>query len=425
VQINQWGRGGYLEVWTTRLLSNVTASLIIVPAIVTAATGGFASLRWNGERLIEAAILVVALLSVTILVFDSELAAGATPALIYLPLPLLLWAALRFGPTGAAASFAMVAFLTIWGARRGIGAFGAQSSIENAHSVQLFLIFLSPMLLCLAAAMEERRRGEEALRTSDKRFRLALAATTTQRLARASRLTAMGELTASIAHEINQPMSAILYNVDAAEMLLDSGNERSGELREILQDIRKDNLRANEIIKHIRALVNKHERHLERFDVDPVIAEVLKLVSSNARQRGIAFESCVGQSGAIRGDRIHVEQVLLNLILNAMDAVAGLADNRRVVKISSFRSGTDVVEIRITDRGPGIPAEHFDSIFDSFFSTKRDGMGLGLSIARSLVEADGGTLTAANNTDVGACFCVRLPVEARSSGKAFDMTNVS
>lgn len=535
VTLNRWGQRDYWEVWTTRLLSNVTAAVIVVPAIATWSRGGLVSLRLTSrERMLEAAALMTILLTVTLVVFDSEIAASGPRALVYLPLPLLLWATLRFGPTGASTSFAIVAFVIIWGAGHGTGSFGTASPIENALSVQLFLIFVAPTLLCLAAAMDERRRAEESLRASDKRFHFVLEATkdsvyerdietgalwwsrngleqfgyhraasgdlfpswtnlihpedreqasdplTTalesgdplwesefrvrrrdgsyahvheqgfivrdsagrarqligtltdvterrdtdelgQRLAHASRLTAMGELTASIAHEINQPMSAILHNVDAAEMLLDAGRHDSVELRQILADIRSDDLRASEVIRHIRALAKKHETLFEPFEINELVFAVLRLVSPIARRRAIAVHAACAEASLIVADRIHLQQVLLNLIFNAMDAVSGLPDNRRVIHIDSSRVNAGEVLISVRDHGRGVPPERIDRIFDSFFTTKGDGMGLGLSIARSLVHAHGGRIWAENNREGGATFRVALPVqpgERRTGGAA-------
>jgi C4-dicarboxylate-specific signal transduction histidine kinase len=160
-----------------------------------------------------------------------------------------------------------------------------------------------------------------------------------QRLAQASRLAAMGELTASIAHEINQPMSAILANVDAAEMLLDTGQHGSDELRQILQDIRSDDLRASEVIRHIRALANKREIAFVRFDVNELARAVLRLASTTARRRGVALVSRFATVPLVHGDRIHVQQILLNLLFNGMDAVVDMAAGRRRLELSTAQTG--------------------------------------------------------------------------------------
>jgi len=530
VVLNGWGNTDYWDVWATRLLSNVTASWTVVPLIVTLAAGDFAWLRGSGRaRFLEAAALVAGLVAIAFFAFDSAAGAHLRP-IIYLPFPFLLWAALRFGPAGASVSFAIVTFLVIWGAGHDLGPFASRSHSENAHSVQLFLIFVAPTLLCLAAVVEERRRSAESLRLSDRRFQLVLEATRdsiyerdaatdrlwwsgnrliqfgyareacpadflswvrlihpddrertvlhlietlehgqqlwesefrlrradgshahvheqgfivrdyrgrplqmigaltditerrdtdelSHRLAHASRLTAMGELTASIAHEISQPISAILSNVDAAEMLLDAGEHNSGELRQILEDIRNDDLRASEVIRHIRGLAKKREADFEPFEVNGLIEDVLRLVSPVARRRGVVVGAELTTVPAVHGDRIYVQQVLLNLLFNGMDAMSAVPADRRFLSVGTECAG-DKVEVSVRDRGHGIPHDKMDRVFESFFTTKKDGMGLGLSIARSLIQAHGGRIKAENNLDGGATFRFTIPISTLSAADA-------
>jgi signal transduction histidine kinase len=229
------------------------------------------------------------------------------------------------------------------------------------------------------------------------------------RLQHASRLTAMGELTASIAHEINQPMSAILANVDAAEMLLDSGRLDAEELRAILADIRDDDLRAAEVIRHMRALANKRQAEPEVFDAAALVSAAMRLVEPIARRRQVALEWDVGPLPQVRGDRIHLQQVLLNLVFNAMDAMASTAPERRRVEVSAWADGGGMVEIAVRDHGHGIPEGSEERIFDRFYTTKADGLGLGLPIARSLVQAHGGRIRAENAFDQGAIFRFSIP----------------
>ena len=228
-------------------------------------------------------------------------------------------------------------------------------------------------------------------------------------LAHASRLAVVGELTASIAHEVNQPLGAILSNAAAAELILASGEDRSSDLREILSDIRRDDIRASEVIRRLRALLEKHEVEHQLLDLNEVLAEAAKIVDADATRRGVTFLITLARTPVvIMGDPIQIQQVLINLVINAMDAVEGLPVHRKVVlaKIDVFEKN---LELTVSDRGRGISAEDLPKIFNSFFTTKRRGIGLGLSIVQSLVDVHGGRVWAENGPNGGAVFRVALP----------------
>jgi signal transduction histidine kinase len=229
-------------------------------------------------------------------------------------------------------------------------------------------------------------------------------------LAHASRLAVAGELTGSIAHEINQPLSAILSNADAADLMLESGTDRRDELREILADIRRDDLRASEVIRRLRTLLAKQEVEQQPFEINEAMRNVESMLRAEARRRGVTLDiPPITTALTTVGDRIQIEQVLINLLLNAMDAVADVPEDRRTIVVS-VENGTGSIAITVHDRGQGITPEHLPKLFDSFFSTKSKGMGLGLSIARTLIEAHGGRIWAENGPGEGAVFHVKLPV---------------
>ncbi|MGZ5148364.1 MAG: sensor histidine kinase, partial [Burkholderiales bacterium] len=245
----------------------------------------------------------------------------------------------------------------------------------------------------LTADIDDRKRVEEA----------------NVRLAHVSRLAAMGELTGSIAHEINQPLGAILNNADAAEMILRSGKPPLDEVRQIVSDIRNDAVRAGEVIRHIRALMRKSELTIQPFDLNQAVNDVLNLVAVDLGKRRISVTQEVAPLPIIHGDRIHAQQVLLNLIQNAADAMADSPSSRRL-EIRTAPSADGGVEIAVSDSGRGIPADRMKRLFESFYTTKKEGMGLGLSIARSIVEAHGGRILAENRSGGGATFRVFLPL---------------
>jgi PAS domain S-box-containing protein len=230
-----------------------------------------------------------------------------------------------------------------------------------------------------------------------------------QELAHASRLTLVGELTASIAHEINQPLGAILSNADAAEMLLESSPPALDQVREILGDIRKDDLRASEVIRRLRALLRKREIEIRPVDLNEVASDVVLIVRGEARRRGITVASVAADDlPLVRGDKVHLQQVVLNLVFNGMEALADAPGEKRVtVRTALLENG--FAEIAVTDTGPGVLPERLPRLFDPFFSTKKEGMGLGLSIARSVVEAHGGQIWAENNPHRGATFRFTVP----------------
>lgn len=235
-------------------------------------------------------------------------------------------------------------------------------------------------------------------------------------LAHASRLSVVGELSAAIAHEINQPLGAILNNADAGEILLEDSDPPLEEIRKILADIRRDGLRASEVIRHLRRLVKKREMEPEKLDANLVVADVIALLAPESRRRRLAIGSVLpAEPHFVNGDRALLEQVLINLVLNAMDAMESLppADaarrSRTPIELGVARTRHGEVEVWIRDAGPGIPAARLRHLFDSFYTSKPHGMGLGLSIARSIMEAHGGRIQVENTAGSGACFRITLP----------------
>ncbi len=230
-------------------------------------------------------------------------------------------------------------------------------------------------------------------------------------LAHASRLAVAGELTGAIAHEINQPLGAILSNADAADLLLASGADRRDELRAILADIRHDNLRASEVIRRLRALLAKQPVDWHPFALNDAVRELEPVLRAEARRRGVALDLRLAATATtLCGDRVQIQQVLINLVLNAIDAANGLPEARRTVAVSVERDA-DQLALVVRDQGQGIASEHLPRLFDSFFSTKPQGMGLGLSITRTLVEAHGGRIRVESGagSESGAVFRVEWP----------------
>jgi signal transduction histidine kinase len=227
-------------------------------------------------------------------------------------------------------------------------------------------------------------------------------------LTHVGRVASMGELAASIAHELNQPLTAILSNAQVARQLLDGGAEDVAELREIMADIIADDRRAGEVIRRLRDFVRKDEARRVRLDLNGVVQDVVSLVRNDALVRNVAVMTDLSpETPPVVADRIHLQQVVLNLVLNGLDAMRDAVERDLLVATGVDPSGTPYVAVG--DRGGGIPDEDLRHVFEPFFTTKAEGLGMGLAIARSLVESHGGRLVAENNKQGGATFTFTIP----------------
>ncbi len=525
VTLNHWGNDGYWEVWRIRFTSNVLAALTIAPLIIS--TGRLRFSRWkkiSPVRWIEGAGLWLSILGITLVLF-AKLRGHADVAFLYLPVPCLLWAAIRFKFRGAAMAVAVITFLAIWGGTLGRGPFADESADQNALSIQLFLIFMSVPLLFLAALIEERDKVLKALREREERISLAaesanlamwtvdfergeswisengralyvlgpgeplsrelflsrvhpedrlkvsetmerarnstLSYETEYRLllpdgetrwhiargrylrnergqvseligiaidvtaqtkanldlrlqreemARLSRVALMGELTASLAHELNQPLTAIASNAAAGKRFIAHGF-RDLDLKmfgELLDDIFSDARRAGQLIHGIHGLVRKGEENRSAVDINQVILEVLRLLHSDLLGRSTTVQTDLGPGLApVSADPVHLQQVFLNLIMNSVEAMQQTPLPQRRIMIATA-ADNGFVQVSVRDHGVGLPETDPEKIFSHFFSTKPNGMGMGLTIVRSIVEGHGGEL-GAENVDGGARFFFRLP----------------
>jgi C4-dicarboxylate-specific signal transduction histidine kinase len=220
----------------------------------------------------------------------------------------------------------------------------------------------------------------------------------------------MGELTASVAHELNQPLAAILANAEAAELFLQHDPPALDELGAILADIRKDDERAGEVIRRMRSLLRKRELQRESLQINPFVEDVFRLVSADAALRKTALAGELSPYlPAIQGDRIHLQQVLLNLIMNSLEAMARQPPEKRRLTVRTRRSSDGGVEVSVSDSGPGIEPDNLPRIFEPFFTTKQSGIGMGLAIARKIVEAHQGCIWAENHRAGGTVFRFTLP----------------
>ena len=223
-------------------------------------------------------------------------------------------------------------------------------------------------------------------------------------------------MSASVAHELNQPLGAILSNAEAAEMLLEANPPDLGQVKEILGEIRQADQHAADIITHLRKLLKRgSDIDLQEFDLNDAVTGALRILSPEARRRGVALNpKGVDFALPVRADQVHVQQVLLNLATNGMDAMNEAASGRRELGIETALNGEAQVEVSVSDRGTGIPNDKIKDIFKTFYTTKQQGTGLGLSITRTIVETYGGKIWAENRAGGGAVVRFTLPlVKAR------------
>jgi two-component system, LuxR family, sensor kinase FixL len=231
-----------------------------------------------------------------------------------------------------------------------------------------------------------------------------------QRLTNVSRLATMGEMAAGIAHELNQPLTAIASYAQACDWLLARGNPDMDEIRDALQQITAQGLRAGEIIRRLRGLVRTPDALRVTTDVNELIEELRALALTDARVHNVrlTLELAPALEPAVL-NRVEIQQVVLNLVRNAIEALEGVPAERRTVAVRTERGAEADVEISVIDSGPGVDARILDRLFSPFVTTKPAGTGLGLAISRSIVEAHGGTLRYRPAHAGGACFVLRLP----------------
>jgi C4-dicarboxylate-specific signal transduction histidine kinase len=236
-----------------------------------------------------------------------------------------------------------------------------------------------------------------------------------EELGHISRVAALGELTASIAHELNQPLSAITINAGAGQRLIDRGDADLGELRDVLGDIVADGRRAGEMIRDIRAMVKKGSSPRQRLNLNDLVTNVVRMVNPNATLQSCQLETLLDPNlPAIEANPVQVKQVLFNLIINALDAMQDTPMANRKVVIATEWNGDGAIRTSVRDHGAGIPEGLRERVFEQFFTTKDKGLGMGLAIVRSIVKSHGGSIAVENADGGGACFHFTLPTSASS-----------
>jgi C4-dicarboxylate-specific signal transduction histidine kinase len=233
-------------------------------------------------------------------------------------------------------------------------------------------------------------------------------------LAHANRVTTMGQLTGSIAHEVNQPIAATVASAQAALRWLARPSPDLDKVRQLLTQIVKNSTRAGEVIHRIRELIKKAPPRQDLLEINEPIREVIELTRSEAMKNRVSIKTDLADGlPLIRGDRVQLQQVMLNLILNAIEALSGVSDDEREVLVSTGTAGSGGVLVTVRDSGPGLPS--IEHVFEAFYTTKATGMGMGLSICHSIIEEHGGRMWASANEPHGAVFQFTLPIPSNSA----------
>jgi signal transduction histidine kinase len=389
------GDRDYWKSYEQWFMGNAMAHVVVTPAVlywVFGATRDFQLPSW--KRCLEGGLLAAGLVLTGYLALNADpMEKGFAEVRFYAPVPFLFWAAIRFGVRGASGAIIVIAFLAVQAAFRGHGVFAGQSPADTAQSLQRFLLLRAAPLYLVAVLIEQMKRAEAAVQKQR------------MEMAHVARVSTMGQLASAIAHELNQPLGAILRNAEAAEMIMQQGSPDLKEVRAILADIRQDDQRAAAVIDRMRSLLKRRSLEFESIPLKQLLDQVTQLVRSELTTRGVTLRVTVPPGlPLVQGDRVHLQQVLINLLINGADAMSGFPPELRQLEVRVGLSDGEMVEIQVSDTGPGLSAEKLSHLFEPFFTTKSSGMGMGLVISRTIVEAHGGHIWAENNAEGGATF---------------------
>ena len=385
----------YWPAWDQWFMGDAATELIVTPALLYIVVQPFRNWRPpTRKQWVEGGLLLAGLIVTGYIAFHTEsVRIGLNEVWFYAPIPFLFWASIRFRMSGATGSITIITLFAVTAAIQRRGFFTGLSPNEAALALQQFLLLRAPPLYLVAILVKQTSRAEADVQKQ----RLELA--------HAARVCALGQLGAALAHELNQPLGAILRNAEAGEMILQQDSPDYQEIGAILADIRQDDERAAAVIDRMRSLLSRRDLQFKKLPLRELIDQVLLLTRAEMRSREVAVElNLPDQSPPVRGDRIHLQQVILNLLVNGADAMTGLPVEQRRLQVQVHDSGHAMVEITVRDRGHGLPGDMLTKVFEPFFTTKSNGMGMGLAISKTIIEAHGGRIWAENNIDGGAAF---------------------
>ena len=404
-----------LTTWRHWFASDGVGVVTVAPLVICLA----AALRRPPPRskLIEgvAALVVLAVMTGIIVLLPEEPWQTVVPSALLFPI--LLWLAARCRPVFAAAGAFMVSLTIVWTTTFGIGHFGDTGLPIDDRILQAQAVILVVALgaFILAALFAERRQSEA---------RLASANTLLER-ERDNKLMNIEAIVASIAHEVKQPLAAISLNGSAALQFLQESPADLEEVRTALTEIESDGRRAGEVLDSMRSLFRSVDQGRQPIDVNEITLEVLRSLRGELRDHGVVTQpELTFELPLVDGNRRQLQQVLFNLVHNALEAMGAITGRPRLLRVRTELLKPSAIVIAVQDSGPGIDPKQLDDIFDAFVSTKSQGMGLGLAICRMIVERHGGQLTASSDGTSGALFQVNLPIGSADGGLVGEMSPV-
>ena len=379
------------------ILSVATGFLLVTPVVLLWAHDRHR--LWNAKmplRNLEAGIMMSCVLAVGALALGIGPGIAQSPPFLLLVFLPLLWAAVRFGPKGAATALLVLAAMSIWATAMQAGPFVTITELP-VWTLQLFWIVLWAPVMLIASVIREREQALSELQQQR------------NQLAHVTRVATVGALSGALAHELNQPLTSILANAQAGARLLSQRPVDLVELRTIFEDIAHQDKQAADVIRHFRSLLKHDAVEFEQVAVDSVVRHAIALGHSTiARARVQVNTTIPADVPAVRGDPVQLLQLVLNLIMNACDAMSGRPVPERRLSLQVVCNGHHQVEVVVADSGAGLPADE-QRVFEPFFTTKAEGLGLGLTICRAIANAHGGRLWAENNARGGATFHLVLP----------------
>lgn len=398
-----------LTIWYHWLASNVPAIVAVVPLFIGLAS----AVRDPPPRheIIEGVVALVALTALSGFIVFLPREPWAIVALVALLFPLLLWLAARCRPVFAAAAAFVVALTIVWTTTFSIGMFDEKNFTiaERSLAAQATILAVSLCSIVLASLFSERRESEARLARSNKMLQRE----------RNNKLMSIEAITSAIVHEVKQPLAAIATNGDAGMRWLTKTPPDLDRVRTTLTDMVRDSHRAGHVLESIRMLFKSADLEPQPVDLNEIVLAALDVLRGELKDHGVtALTELVPELPLVPGHSVQLQEVMINLVRNAIDAMDSIADRARVLRVRTERDSREGIIVSVEDLGPGIDSEKLESIFDAFVTTKPHGMGLGLPICRFIISRHEGQLSARADNKSGALFQFALPIKSGAGGSS-------